>query len=281
VMGALAATAFVGYAAMTPAQSFWVLAPLNLIALTAQSALMPLGDTVTLAVSRSDGLDYRRIRVWGSVSFILGSLASGAALASSSAEQALPLVLSAFALLLMACLCTPQLRHPTGGSRFAGVRAFAGERRFWIFVVVASALHQVYWPTMGRGCRCRNPAVLAGSAPARPVWADRVDGAWRRRGDPTLEPIEPMDRAAVHRCAAAAARLDIGASHLGAMYFRSRTVRPTASASAQSVYAAVSSGLGSGLVMPLADALYADYGRRAYLFMAALSAGFSAPSYSE
>jgi len=75
--------------------------------------------------------------------------------------------------------------------------------------------------------------------------------------------------------------LTFGASHLGAMYFLSRTVRPTASASAQSVYAAVSSGLGSGLVMPLADALYADYGRRAYLFMAALSAGFSAPSYSE
>lgn len=66
MMGALAATAFVGYAAMTPAQSFWVLAPLNLIALTAQSALMPLGDTVTLAVSRSNGLDYGRFRVWGS-----------------------------------------------------------------------------------------------------------------------------------------------------------------------------------------------------------------------
>jgi MFS transporter, PPP family, 3-phenylpropionic acid transporter len=107
VMGALAATAFVSYAAMTPVTSFWVLALLNLIALTTQSALMPLGDTVTLAVSRSDRLGYGRIRVWGSVSFILASLASGAALASSSAEQVLPLVLGASALLLLACLCIP------------------------------------------------------------------------------------------------------------------------------------------------------------------------------
>ena len=196
----------------------------------------------------------------------------------------LPLVLGAFALLLMACLCTPQLRHPTGGSRFAGVRAFAGERRFWIFVVVASALqtsHQVYWPTMGRGCRRQNPAVLAGSAPARPVWADRVDGAWRRRGILRWSLSSLWTGLPFIAALQLLHALTFGASHLGAMYFLSRTVRPTASASAQSVYAAVSSGLGSGLVMPLADALYADYGRRAYLFMAALSAGFSAPSYSE
>jgi MFS transporter, PPP family, 3-phenylpropionic acid transporter len=66
--------------------------------------------------------------------------------------------------------------------------------------------------------------------------------------------------------------LTFGASHLGAMHFLSRTVRPTAAASAQSIYAAVSSGLGSGLAMLLAGALYADYGGRAYLFMAVLSA---------
>src|SRR5580700_10983550 len=50
VMGALAASALVSYAAMTPITGFWVLVLLNLLALTAQSGLMPLGDAVTLAV---------------------------------------------------------------------------------------------------------------------------------------------------------------------------------------------------------------------------------------
>ena len=66
--------------------------------------------------------------------------------------------------------------------------------------------------------------------------------------------------------------LTFGASHLGAMYFMARSVPPGAAASAQSLYAAVSAGLGSGLVMLVAGALYGAYGGQAYLFMAVLSA---------
>jgi MFS transporter, PPP family, 3-phenylpropionic acid transporter len=62
-----------------------------------------------------------------------------------------------------------------------------------------------------------------------------------------------------------------GPSHLGAMHFLSRTVPLSAAASAQSIYAAISSGLGSGLVMLAAGALYVEYGGGAYFFMAALS----------
>jgi MFS transporter, PPP family, 3-phenylpropionic acid transporter len=63
-----------------------------------------------------------------------------------------------------------------------------------------------------------------------------------------------------------------GASHLGAMHFLSRTVPPSAAAGAQSLYAALSSGLGSGLVMVIAGALYSTFGGGAYSFMAVLSA---------
>ena len=62
-----------------------------------------------------------------------------------------------------------------------------------------------------------------------------------------------------------------GASHLGAMHYVSRTVPPAAAASAQSLYAALSSGLGSGLVAAAAGMLYARYGGAAYPAMAVLS----------
>src|SRR5207302_6615862 len=84
VMMALAATACVAYAALWPAAGFWPLLALNLVAGMAQSALMPLGDSITLAAVRDEGLDYGRIRVWGSVSFILAAVGSGALLAVSS-----------------------------------------------------------------------------------------------------------------------------------------------------------------------------------------------------
>lgn len=63
-----------------------------------------------------------------------------------------------------------------------------------------------------------------------------------------------------------------GASHLGAMHFMARRVPPSAAASAQSLYAALSAGLGSGLVMLAAGTLYTAYGGYAYPFMALLSA---------
>jgi PPP family 3-phenylpropionic acid transporter len=56
------------------------------------------------------------------------------------------------------------------------------------------------------------------------------------------------------------------------MHFLSRTVPPSAAASAQTLYAAVSSAIGGGIVMMAAGALYAACGGRAYLFMALLSA---------
>src|SRR5690349_1600826 len=107
LMSALAATALAAYAGLISATGFWVLLSLNLVALTAQSALMPLGDTVTLAAARSDHLDYGRIRLWGSVSFVVASVASGAVLGSSSGERVLLLVLGASAVLLLACLYVP------------------------------------------------------------------------------------------------------------------------------------------------------------------------------
>jgi PPP family 3-phenylpropionic acid transporter len=66
--------------------------------------------------------------------------------------------------------------------------------------------------------------------------------------------------------------LTFGATHLGAMNFLSRTVPSGAAASAQALYSGASAGIGSGIVMLGAGALYAAYGGRAYFFMALLSA---------
>ncbi len=298
VMGMLAATALAAYMALWPAAGFWPLLALNLVALTAQSALMPLGDTVTLAWSRSEGLDYGRIRVWGSLSFIFASLAGGVVLAHSSAERVLPLVLGASALLLLACRGVPSLDSPRGAAaarraRGAGLRGVAGDPRFWIFVATASALqasHQVYygfgslyWRSIGFS------QTTIGWLWAEGVVAEIVLFWQGRRLLPHLGPAGLMALGGVAGVirwslaglvvslpAVAAVQLlhalTFGATYLGAMHFLSRTVAPSAAASAQTLYAAVSSGIGGGIVMMAAGALYAACAGRAYLFMALLSA---------
>jgi len=301
VMAGLAGIACLAYAALWPVRGLWPLLALNLVAGVAQSALLPLGDAVTLAAVRERGLDYGRIRVWGSLSFVLASIGGGAALAAMPAPEGpdnrvLALVLIASLLLVGACLAIPSDRaeRRRGTARWEAVRQLLSDRRFWLLVVSASALqasHQVYygfgtlyWRGLGF------PDTVIGV-----LWAEGVVAEvvlfWY--GAPVVARLGPLGLLALGGAggivrwslmglvpglpAAAALQLlhalTFGASHLGAMYMLARSVPPEAAASAQSLYAALSAGLGSGLVMLAAGTLYAAYGGQAYLFMALLSAG--------
>jgi PPP family 3-phenylpropionic acid transporter len=304
VMIGLAACACAAYAGLWPVAGFWPLLALNLVAGTAQSALMPLGDSITLAAVRSDGLDYGRVRVWGSVTFILAAIGSGAALAlsppvSQADNQVLLLVLAASAVLLVACIGIPRAARAAlpmrsrSSAPHGDLWRLARDRRFWLFVVSAAALqssHQLYygfgtlyWRELGF-----SDAVIG------ILWAEGVVAEivlfWYSA--PFVAGIGPIGLMALGGVAGivrwslmgvlpgltAAAGLQLlhalsfGASHLGAMHFMARSVPPGAAASAQSLYAALSAGLGSGLVMLVAGALYAAYGGHAYPFMALLSA---------
>jgi PPP family 3-phenylpropionic acid transporter len=299
MMVVLCAIAILGYASLWNAHGFWPLLLLTLVAATAQTALMPLGDSITLAAVRRDGIDYGRVRVWGSVSFILAALASGAVLSRSATANpggnaVLALVLIASVMLLFACVAIPAgPREPLQRSRWAALAELARDRRFWKFVAVAAALqasHQVYygfgtlyWRSLGFS------DVVIGF-----LWAEGVVAEivlfWQ--GSRSLNRIGPLGLM-IAGGAAGIARwgliglvpgllpafalqllhgLTFGATHLGAMNYLSRTVPPGAAASAQALYSGASSGIGSGIVMLGAGALYAQFGGRAYLFMTLLSA---------
>ena len=299
VMIVLAGIAILAYTALWRTGGFWPLLALTLIAGTAQSAIMPLGDSITLAAVRDAGIDYGRVRVWGSVSFIGAAVASGAVLAqpgwaNPGGNTILALVIAAAALLFVTCLAIPGGgAQGDGASRWAALSALAGNRRFWHFAAATAALqasHQVlygfgtlYWRSLGF-----SDAVIG------VLWAEGVVAEivlfWQ--GGRLLRRLGPLGLMLVGGVAgivrwslmglvpglgAAFAlqtlhALTFGATHLGAMNYLSRTVPPGAAASAQALYSGASAGIGSGLVMFAAGAAYAAYGGRAYLFMAILSA---------
>jgi len=173
------------------------------------------------------------------------------------------------------------------------MRQVAGDPRFWMFVATASALqasHQVYY---GFGSLYWRSLGFSQTTIGW-LWAEGVIAEillfWQ--GTPLLLGFGPIGLMALGGVAgiirwslaglavslpAIAAlqllhALTFGASYLGAMHFLLRAVPASAAGSAQTIYAAVSSGLGGGLVMMAAGGLYASYGGRAYLFMAVLSA---------
>jgi MFS transporter, PPP family, 3-phenylpropionic acid transporter len=299
MMIVLAGIAWLGYASLWQAYGFGALLGLTLVAGVAQSALMPLGDSITLGAVRRDGLDYGRVRVWGSVSFILAAMASGALLSSRDGPDlngngVLALVLAASAVLWLACLAVPAPpREAAGPPRLSALAAMAADRRFWGFAAAAAAIqasHQVYygfgtlyWRSLGFsdatiGCLWAEGVVaeivlfwqgsrlLARLGPLGLMAAGAAAGILRWGLAGLMPELLP---AAVLQLLHA---LTFGATHLGAMNFLSRTVPPGAAASAQALYSGASAGIGSGIVMLGAGALYANYGGRAYLFMAALSA---------
>jgi PPP family 3-phenylpropionic acid transporter len=299
MMIALAAISLAAYLALASAAGFAAILTLNLIAGVAQSALMPVGDSVTLAVVRQQGIDYGRVRVWGSASFIVAAIGGGGLLAASRGsggpgDLVIYLVTGAMAVLLLACATIPAPPSRGAGlSRWTLLRGFVGNRRFWLFVASASGLqasHQLYygfgtlyWQSLGFS----DPVI--GCLWAEGVVAEIVLFWLGARLAARLGPLGLMTAsgaAGIVRWSIAgllpglsvAAALQLlhaftfGAAHLGAMYFLARTVPAAAATSAQAVYAAVSAGLGSGLVMLGAGGLYAAFGGRAYLFMAALSA---------
>jgi PPP family 3-phenylpropionic acid transporter len=205
----------------------------------------------------------------------------------------LALVLAASAILLIACFWIPSAPAATGRARWAALGRFAADRRFWLFVASGSALqssHQLYY---GFGTLYWRELGFSDTVIGA-LWAEGVVAEivlfWQSA--PLVARLGPLGLMALGGIAgilrwsligvvpglAAAAVMQLlhgltfGAAHIGAMYFMARTVPPGAAASAQSLYAAVSAGLGSGFVMLAAGALYSAYGGKAYLFMALLSA---------
>ena len=58
------------------------------------TTIMPLIEMVAVAGIRSGALDYGRVRLWGSLSFIVASLGSGLLIGTLGAETVLPLLLA-------------------------------------------------------------------------------------------------------------------------------------------------------------------------------------------
>jgi PPP family 3-phenylpropionic acid transporter len=296
VMTVLAVGACLGFALFLAPGGFWSYLLLSIVTGACFSALMPLGDNLALAQVYARGLDYGRLRLWGSITFIAAALLGGRFLAAAPADAILYLLLAATALTFVTVTLLPRgARRPIAAR--SSPFALLGDRRYLLLIAGTSliqashslfyAFGTLHWQALGYSGDVIGMLWAGGVVAEIGLFA--MSGALTRRVSPaSLLAIAGLAGLARWTIAAfavalpwlAAAQLlhalTFGAAHLGAMHFLARNVPAELSASGQSLYSALSSGIGFGVAMLATGALYDAFGGRAYLAMAAMAASGTA-----
>jgi PPP family 3-phenylpropionic acid transporter len=260
--------------------------------LLCNSTMLPLIETVAVAGVRNAGLDYGRMRLWGSITFILANFAGGIAIEALGGSFALWLIALGGILTIAAARALPApAAAPRSPPRLADWRTSSparllASRQFLLFLIAIGCTHgahatfytfgALHWQAQGLS------AAWIGTLWAIGVIAEVLLFAWsapvtRRFGpaqliavgagasvlrwgimafDPPLAVLIPLQ--AVHA-------LTYGAAHLGAILFITRAVPQQGMGSAQAFYATIASGLALGIVGLLSGALYEVVGGKVFL----------------
>lgn len=286
-----AALCMVGFAGFIPAWGFWPIVLVTLFQSMFLRALIPLSENQTMAAVLSDGLDYGRIRLWGSLTFILGALGTGRLLDGGGPDLVLWLVIGAAFLTFAATLRLPDRRGPRLEGGLREVLPLLRDRALLLYLAAASLVQAGHAVLYGFGTLHWKAAghsealigwLWAGSVVVE-VGLFAISGPIiARAGSIRLLAVAALCgivRWSLFASSTALPALVVGqvlhagtfaAAHLATMHYIARHAPAGLSATAQGLYAALS-GTVMGLAMLSAGKLYAEFAGAAFLPMAAMS----------
>ncbi|MBS0470170.1 MAG: MFS transporter [Proteobacteria bacterium] len=279
----------------TPSGIFFVAVTANV----AGSAASPLMESASMRLAERFGFDYGRVRMWNSITFAIGNVVSGLAVSEWGLVVLAPWLTLSLGASLAAILWLPA--PPPGHARGQlgiKLRATAAEARellqsipFLLFLMASSfdqgshafyyAYGGLHWKEMGYsgaliGAIWPLGVVAEAALFAISLHLFRIVGATRLlllggfgcvlRW--TILAFDPPFALVVF--AQFLHGMTFALAHLGAMYFILKAVPPRLSATAQSLYAVFSNGIIMGAATFVSGPLYALYGGRTYLLMAAM-----------
>lgn len=287
-------------------EGFWPLALTMLLLGAASGPLQPIGDSLVQIAARRIGVEFSRIRVWGSISFIAGAWGSGLWFAGRDPSVIHATLIAALALIVVSCVALPDpdgRAGPVAGASGAAGAAKAGgvwragalwRDRGYLLLLLGAALiqtsHAVYY---GFGTLAWQRAGLSDGMIGW-LWAEGViaevalftlGAAWCRRLGPTrllviagaagalrwavlATTAEPAALMAVQGIHA----LTFGATYLAVIEHIGSRIAPERASSAHAMHAVLAHALPFALLMPAVGELYAAAGRGAYWAAAALAA---------
>lgn len=274
------------------ADDFWTILAVTLVGASLLSAVMPLGDSIALQASHAGHVQYGRVRLWGSISFIVAATGGGFVLAGRPADWILLGLIASLVASFAASLCLPDWRRPPGTAASGGLTTLLTDRRFVLFLAAASLIQASHSVLYGFGT-LHWQAAGHDKATIGWLWAEGViaevllfaagAAVMRRIDGPRL--LAYAGVAAVLRWIVTAVSTDLavlvtiqvlhgltfGAGHLAAMDFIVRSAPPGLAATAQGLYSAVALGAAFGITMLASGRLYAAQGGGAFFVMAGLA----------
>jgi len=265
------------------------------LAAASGGSIFPILDAVAVEQSEAGHFDYGRVRIAGSVTFIVGSLGAGAALGVMEARHLGWLLVGGHTLLALCAFLLPRLGASKDGPvrdmsvRAAGKVLLTGS--FVLLVVVAGltqASHAVYysfgsvhWEAAGYS------GLTIGTVWSIGVIAEIILFNWARAPLAWIGPAgllmagaglgavrwavmafdPPLELTVVLQVLHAAS---YGMTHIGTIYFIQRQLDPGFAGTAQGLFAAISGGVIMTAAISLAGWAYAGQGAAAYGWMAAM-----------
>ncbi|MCB1520333.1 MAG: MFS transporter [Hyphomicrobiaceae bacterium] len=258
--------------------------------------IMPLTETIAIRGVRL-GLDYGRMRLWGSLSFILASFAGGAAVDAFGRGSGIWLIAGGCVATVTAAFFLPgpdtgTRAGPRRGIDKATVLRLAGNPVFLLFLLAIGTIQAshatfytfgaIHWRASGMSSAWIGVLWAIGVLTEVALFA--VSGRIAGRVGPIVL-LGLGGIAAIVRWTAMSADpahgwliplqvlhgLTYGASHLGAIHFIERAIPDEAGGTAQALYATIAAGVMHGAATMLSGLIYAVAGEGAYLAMSALS----------
>ena len=284
--------ALIGHLFYIPFHGFWPLFVVSVVAFMLFSPLMSLGDAVTMLKVRDGVLDYGRVRLWGSLTFIVAATLGGYVIEGRPADLILWLVIGTLVLTVIACHLMPAA-HTKGTKKFfAPLRKIARNRPLIVFMLAAGLLqasHGVYygfatlhWQASGLS------AGVIGALWAEGVIAEIILFAYAARLVRLFGPIGLLWLAAIaglcRWCTLGATEalpmliavqglhaFTFGATHIAAIHYIAAAVPASHGATAQSLYSSTAQGCIMAASMLASGWLYGHFGSNAFFAMAVLS----------
>jgi PPP family 3-phenylpropionic acid transporter len=300
VLIALAWGSLAAMAAFQPMSGFWPLLAVAVLFGVFWTSVMPLTESIAMTEVKLNGLDYGRMRLWGSLTFILASFGGGWLVERAGAPIVLPLLIGALVLALLTAHGLPRAASsqqmakaaPLPPIHWREAATLAHAPLFVLFLLTSAgvqATHAIYY---GFGTlhwqSLHIPSSVIGALWATGVIAEVTLFFWSKPVVARLGPTRLLILAALGAilrwgltafdpplwllfAVQTLHALSFGAAHLGAIHFIGRAVPEHYSATGQGLYAAFAMGIIMGLMTMAAGTIYKSLGGEAYLTMALLA----------
>ena len=261
--------------------------------LLANGTMLPLIETIAVGGVRTQGLDYGRMRLWGSITFIIANFVGGIAIETLGGSFALWMIAFAAISTIAAAHALPPppvtaqaVTTQRVSWRTTSPARLLQSRLFILFLIAIGCTHgahatfytfgALHWQAQGLSAAwvgtlwaigvfaevvlfALSAPVVQRFGPAQLIVAGAGASVVRwgvMAFDPPLAVLVPLQL--LHA-------LTYGAAHLGAILFITRAVPHKGMGSAQAFYATIAAGLALGVVGLISGALFAQIGGAVFL----------------